>query len=76
MGLRKVRGHLIKKMRDGRPPSLIIERMPHKVTRTTIHQWEKEEWSPTEQNILSLITALGCTYEDISEPVEPETVAA
>lgn len=70
MSFRVIKGELIKDKRGDRSLKEIADLSGSKFTRGALFQWEKGEYKPTDDNIPALLQALGCSYEDISEPVE------
>lgn len=72
MGFRTIKGYKIREMRGNRSLQDIVDAAGHKFTRSALWQWEQAESriKPSDANVPALLAALGCSYEDISEPVE------
>lgn len=76
---RVIKGEKIKKARGNRSLREVAEAAGHAFTDAALCSWEKYDWQkaqgktaykPTDDKIPALLAALGCSYEDISEPVE------
>lgn len=71
MAFRVIKPEKIKKARGDRSLQDIADAAGGRFTRGALWQWEQENGTkPTDENIPRLLEALGCSYEDISEPVE------
>jgi hypothetical protein len=75
MGLRKVKGSLIRTMRGERSQDEIVKASEGKFKKGHLSAWENERWFPNDQNTLALANALGCDIDDITVPVELESAA-
>ena len=68
--VRTVRGRLITKQRGKLSMDDVVERSGNAFTKASVYGWEKELYKPSVKNLLELLKALDCKYEDISEPLE------
>jgi hypothetical protein len=71
---RKINGKLLKKQRGTRSLQEIADLSDGQFTKAALAFWERGIYKPNEDNTKALLRILGCSYEDISEPVEVATV--
>ncbi len=64
---RVINGSKIKKQRGKRSLAEIATASGNKFTDVALLSWEKEEYKPKDDKVPFLLSALGCSYEDISE---------
>lgn len=72
MSFRRVKAEKIRAIRNGRSLQDIADASGGSFSKGLLWQWETryKNAEPTNDKIPDLVRALGCTYEDISEPVE------
>jgi len=71
MSFRKIKADKIRKVRGARTLQEIADASGGQFTKGVLWQWENSRnRKPSDDNIPILLMALGCSYEDISEPVE------
>lgn len=68
MSFRIIKGEKIKAARGNRRLSDLAEAAG--VTRVAWWQWETGIYTPSNDKVPVLLNALGCAFEDISEPVD------
>ena len=73
MSLRVIKPEKIRQMRGSRSLREVAE-ASGAFTHGALWQWEssRHRVQPTFENVKTLINVLGCTYDDISEPVEAD----
>jgi hypothetical protein len=67
---RKIDGKLIEIRRGERSLQEIADRASGAFTKTALFFWEKGTYKPTDDNIMALVKALNCSYDEISVPVD------
>lgn len=67
---RRINPTKITEKRGNRTRKLIAELSDGRISEQQIGQYEKGSYRPSEESLLFLLNALGCTYEDISDEVE------
>jgi hypothetical protein len=76
---RVIKGEKIKKARGGRSLREVARASNGAFSDAALLAWETYDWQqshgkkayrPTDDKIPALLIALGCSYEDISEPIE------
>jgi len=60
----------IKDARGDKTIDEVVKKSGNAFTRGNLSAWENGHWKPSEKNIPALLKGLGCTYEDISSPIE------
>jgi transcriptional regulator with XRE-family HTH domain len=76
MGFRVIKGSKIKTARGERSLQDVAEAAGGKFTRAALWQWEAGLVTPSDEKVPALLDALGCTFEQISEPFGESAVAA
>lgn len=74
MSFRRIIPAKIKAARGTRSLREVAARSGGAFTFGALWQWENDGVKPTDDNVIQLLQALGCQYEDISEPVQIEAV--
>jgi hypothetical protein len=76
---RVIKGEKIKQVRGGRSLREVAAASNGAFSDVSLYEWEKYDpkgkgkengYKPKDDKIPALLTALGCSYEDISEPYE------
>ena len=67
---RIIKGEKIKQQRGNRSLRAISEAAGRKFTDAALSEWESGNYKPKDDKIPALLEALGCSYEDISEPAD------
>jgi hypothetical protein len=67
---RVIKGEKIKRMRGTRSLREVAAASNGAFTNAALSEWESGNYKPKDSNVPALLVALGCSYEDISEPVE------
>lgn len=69
MDYRIIKGDKIKEQRGGRSVRDIAREADGRFCIAALSKWERGVCQPTLEKLPYLLKALGCGYEDISEPV-------
>lgn len=67
---RVINGKKIKTQRGNRSLREIAEASGKLFTDAALSEWENGAYKPKDDKIPALLKALGCSFEDISEPVD------
>lgn len=71
---RVIKGEKIKKQRGARSLREVAKASNGAFSDVSLYEWEKYGsgggYKPKDEKIPALLMALGCSYEDISEPLE------
>lgn len=67
---RRINPTKIAKCRGNRTRKEIADRTKGIISEQQIGQYEKGNYKPSERTLPYLLPALGCTYDDITDPVE------
>lgn len=68
--LSEIKGQKIKERRGNRSLKDVAEAANNVFSDVALMKWEQDKMKPKRDNLTALLKALGCTYDDISEPVE------
>lgn len=68
MEYRVINGHKIREQRGSRSIRDVVKAQPNQFSVGALHKWETGKCRPTDEKLPYLLAALGCDYEDISEP--------
>jgi hypothetical protein len=74
---RVIKGELIKKQRGERSLREVAKASDGAFSDVSLYEWEKYDpkekkagYKPKDDKVPALLRALGCSYEDITEPAE------
>lgn len=67
---RVIKGEKIKQKRGERSLREVAAASNGAFSDVSLYEWEKDSYKPKDDKIPALLTALNCSYEEISEPVE------
>jgi transcriptional regulator with XRE-family HTH domain len=65
----KIKGDKIRKKRGNRSIRDVVKDANRAFTPASLSNWERGAYQPTFEKLPHLLAALGCSYEDIAEPV-------
>ena len=63
----------VRNLRGDRPRRVISEMANKEISESEIAAYESGVYRPSDTKMLKLLQALGCVYNDISDPVLAET---
>lgn len=65
----------LKEKRGERSQDEIVEKANKAFSKSALCAWENGEWRPRPDKIPVLLNALGCSFEEISSPIEFQKAA-
>lgn len=67
-----ISGELVKRQRGDRSLREVAKTSGHAFSAAALFKWEKGKAQPRKQQLENLLSALGCSYNDIAVPMALE----
>lgn len=72
---RRINNQKVRELRGSRTRRAVLETINYGIGISELQSIENGTHKPSEQKLRLLLTALGCEYDDISDPVDLKTGA-